>query len=309
MNNQKSKIAIIILNYNGYRDTIECLNSLIKADFSFAHVSIFIIDNGSTNDSVNKIIEWLKCNIKDYSIIDTEERVFSQVILYTGAENLGFSGGNNIGIRLAMKSNMDYVLLLNNDTVVDINFLKPLLKTVKEDSRIAIVGSKIVDYYHRDHYILGGYLDVKKCSGYHFYDTDRADRKNLTFISGCIWLIPIHVFYECGLMDSNYFLYVEDVDFCYEVIIHGYRITCTKDSIIYHKEGKSTEIKPTVTYYNTRNRLYLAHKMKEPFKRKLLFYLYFGVTRIIKILMKPSITPYIKKGVSDYRRKYYGKYK
>ena len=83
-------------------------------------------------------------------------------------------------------------------------------------------------------------------------------------------------------MDPNYFLYVEDVDFCYEVIMHGYHITCTKDSIIYHKEGKSTELKPTMTYYNTRNRLYFAHKMKEPFRRKILFYLYFGFTRIIK---------------------------
>lgn len=304
----KIKVGIIILNYNGYTDTIECLESLKNADFLDRKVSVFVIDNGSTNESVNEISQWMKKNVSEYLILSEEKKVSSPFILYAGTENLGFSGGNNIGIRLAQVSGMDYVLLLNNDTVVEPGFLEPLLKIADDDSSVGIVGAKIVDYYHRNHYILGGYVDLKKCSGYHFYDTEQANHTDITFTSGCIWLIPIQVFKKCGLMDPNYFLYVEDVDFCYEVIMHGYHITCTKDSVIYHKEGKSTEIKPTMTYYNTRNRLYFAHKMKEPFRRKILFYLYFGFTRIIKALLKPSIIPYVKKGIVDYRRKYYGKY-
>lgn len=308
MAKEKIKVGIIILNYNGYTDTIECLESLKNANFLDNEVSIFVIDNGSTNESVNEISQWMQKNLSKYLILSEEKKVSSPFILYIGTKNLGFSGGNNIGIRLAQISGMDYVLLLNNDTIVESGFLGPLLKIAEDDSSVGIIGSKIVDYYHRNHYILGGYLDLKKCSGYHFYDTEQANHTNITFTSGCIWLIPIQVFERCGLMDPNYFLYVEDVDFCYKVIMHGYRITCTKDSVIYHKEGQSTEIKPTMTYYNTRNRLYFAHKMKEPFRWKIFFYLYFGFTRVIKALLKPSIIPYVKKGIVDYRRKYYGKY-
>lgn len=304
------KVGIIILNYNGYKDTIECLESLKRADFHGVQVSTFVIDNGSTNESVHELTIWMKANVSNYLILenDIQDAISSPFTLYVGKENLGFSGGNNIGIQLGKSSGMDYLLLLNNDTVVEPKFLHPLLKAARTDSSIGIVGAKIVDYYHRDHYILGGYLDLKKCSGYHYYDTERADLTDLTFTSGCIWLIPIEVFDRSGLMDTNYFLYVEDVDFCYTVREHGYRITCTKDSVIYHKEGQSTVVKPTVTYYNTRNRLYLIRKANVSPKEKLIFYLYFGISRLIKMLFKPSLIPYIKKGVIDYRRKFYGKY-
>lgn len=308
MTNKKDKVAIIILNYNGYKDTIECLNSLMRLNCSSVYVSVFIIDNGSTNSSVDEIIKWMKYNIKDFSIIHKEEKITSQVAFYIGTKNLGFSGGNNIGIRLAEKSDMDYVLLLNNDTVVDPNFLEPLLEVARSDSRIGIVGSKIIDYFHRDHYILGGYLSLKKCSGYHFYNTERANKGKLSFTSGCIWLLPIHVFKKCGVMDPKYFLYVEDVDFCYNVSSHGYIITCNKDSVIYHKEGQSSIIKPTVAYYNTRNRLYFSNKVKGHIFSKSYFYIYFFVTRILKIIRNPSLAKYIGKGILDYRRKFYGKY-
>ena len=110
-------------------------------------------------------------------------------------------------------------------------------------------------------------------------------------------------------MDPNYFLYVEDVDFCYKVIACGYDITCTKDSVIYHKEGRSTVVKPTTAYYNTRNRLYLMGKVRISIWAKIFFYFYFGITRGVKILTTPSLASYIKQGFIDYRRNFYGKYK
>lgn len=308
MNSKIDKVAIIILNYNGYKDTIECLESLKKANYGGIKISILVIDNGSSNDSVSRISEWLKANASCYSIIENESDPISALTLYKGKENLGFSGGNNIGIQLALKASVDYIVLLNNDTVVDVNFLQPLLTIARDDPKIGLIGSKIIDYYHRSHFILGGYIDVRKCSGYHFYDTEKADLEDISFTSGCIWLIPAKAFKSCGLMDPNYFLYVEDVDFCYRVKKSGYKITCTKDSIVYHKEGRSTVIKPTVTYYNTRNRLYFAHKLNESFGNKLAFYIYFGVTRLLKMITKPQLAPYIWKGVMDFRRHFYGKY-
>ena len=133
---KRLKVGIIILNYNGYTDTIECLESLKNADFLDRKVFVFVIDNGSTNESVNEISQWMKKNLSEYLILGEEKKVSSPFILYAGTENLGFSGGNNIGIRLAQISGMDYVLLLNNDTVVEPGFLEPLLKIAKDDSSI-----------------------------------------------------------------------------------------------------------------------------------------------------------------------------
>ena len=125
-----------------------------------------------------------------------------------------------------------------------------------------MVGSKIFDYYSPEKYTLGGYLNTKKCSGYHYYDTEYADKINLTFTSGCIWLLKKEAIEKCGFLDEKYFLYVEDVDYCYRMRQCGYNIISTKESIIYHKESRSTECRPVIYYYNTRNRLYLNSKIQ-----------------------------------------------
>lgn len=155
---------------------------------------------------------------------------------------------------------------------------------------------------------MGGNISKKKCSGYHIYDSQSANLKEVTFVSGCAWLIKREIFEKCGLMDENYFLYVEDVDYCYRIQRAGYKLTVSKDSCIYHKESKSTYFKPILYYYNTRNRLYFNKKFNSKINQKK-FYIYFFITRIIKIIMHPQITKFIVKGVIDYRKGIYGGYK
>ena len=198
--------------------------------------------------------------------------------------------------------------MLNNDTVVDENFLLPLVETAESDKTIGIVGAEIHEYYNHDNFTLGGELSMVKCSGYHFYNTRMADRKEVTFTSGCIWLIPLKVIQTCGLLDEKYFLYVEDVDYCYRVTQAGFKIICVKESIIYHKEGRSTSVKSTMSYYNTRNRLYFASKFLKSPEQRFFFAFYFVISRIFKMMRKPSNAYYIIRGCKDYQRYVYGKF-
>ena len=97
----------------------------------------------------------------------------SKIILCNLDKNYGFPGGNNQGIKIAMALNDNYVLLLNNDTTIEKGFIKPLINVMQSDKSLGIVGGKIKDYYNHDNYILGGFINYNKCSGYHFYNTGR----------------------------------------------------------------------------------------------------------------------------------------
>ena len=306
-----SKIVIIILNYNGWEDTIECLESLQSTLKSREHdVSLILVDNNSSNNSVEKLNSFMANRFApDFLCTDNlNEAIFYKYILYKSYENHGFSAGNNIGIKIALERKSDYVMMLNNDTVVDEAFLTPLVRMLEKDTSLGIVGPKIYDYYHRDEYTLGGYYSKNKGSGYSYYNTEQADKKYLNYLSGCCWLIPLKAIEHCGLMDEAYFLYVEDVDYSCTFVNKGYRLSCTKDSVIYHKEGRSTKVKPTLYYYNTRNRLYLCKKLGYGLPTKLVFYVYLLATRIDYYIKMPEIRSYLKKAVLDFRKGKFGKY-
>ena len=307
----KKSVTIIILNYNGWGDTIECLKSLKATIVSEQYdVSLIVVDNNSQNESVEKLTEFMSASYGANFCCSTSyrEAVNHKILLFCSAENLGFSAGNNIGIRIALMRNSDYVMLLNNDTVVDNVFLPPLVEMLESDNSLGMVGPKIVDYYHRDEYTLGGYFSKYKCSGYSYYNTNKADRKYLNYLSGCCWLIPTFALKKCGLMDEAYFLYVEDVDYSCTFLKNNYNLSCTKDSVIYHKEGRSTIVKPTLYYYNTRNRLYLCNKLCYGGLSKFIFYSFLLVTRINYYLKRPELRHYICRAIIDFKKAKFGKF-
>lgn len=305
------KITIIILNYNGWQDTIECLNSLFDIDVPFDSIlQVVVIDNGSTNESASILFDYLLNQGKNVAFVseDDIEKTYSEdYIIIHNSTNYGFAGGNNIGLRFSKKNETDYFVLLNNDTIVTRGFLSPLLDILEKDENIGIVGPEIHEYYNRDEFILGGTVELKKCSGYHHYNTQKANKKSISFTSGCLWVIRREALEKCGYLDERFFLYVEDVDYCYRMIKCGYGITCTKDSVIYHKESRSTECKPSIYYYNTRNRFLFCKKHLNKAER-VQFYIYFLLTRIIRMLTKPASFKYIWKGFIDFRKGRYGKY-
>lgn len=298
------KVEIVILNYNGWEDTIECLNSLQSTISNTNYIiNVLIVDNGSDNDSVIELQKWMENSYIEHSTIHSinEKSQKEKIILLSLNTNYGFAGGCNRGIEYSLNSlKADYVMLLNNDTVVEEGFIEPLITKIENDETIGIISSEIHEYFDRQTFFLGGAISYSRCSGYHNYNSRELNMRNVTFLSGCLWLIRGEAIKTCGLLDEKYFLYIEDVDYCYRMAESGYRLTCTKESVIYHKESRSTKSKPIISYYNTRNRLYFCKKIKRKKLKKAFFYFYFFFSRIIKCILMPQNTKYIYLGVKDY---------
>lgn len=219
---QKPLVYIIVLTWNGKNDTLECLESLVKVNYS--NYKILVIDNASidgTNDAVKS----------KYPLVE---------YIYN-SENLRYAGGNNIGIEYALKNNSDYVLLLNNDTIVEPNFLEHLINTAESDSSAGIVGPKIF-YYNQPALIwyAGGKIDWWKGWIYHNgireMDSENFCQKTETdFITGCCMLIKRAVINKIGKLDEGYFIYGEDVDFCIRAKRAEFKILFEPSAKIWHK--------------------------------------------------------------------------
>lgn len=266
-------IYIVLVNYNGYKDTIECINSLKK--ISYKNYKIVIVDNASSDDSLNI----LKQEINDCVIIESEK-------------NLGFAGGNNLGIKYALDHNAYYIMLLNNDTLVEMDFLDNMLNSFNKDDRIGLVGCKIM-YYPEKNIIWygGGYIDWFKFIGAH-YEMRQVDRgqcdkeKEIDFMTGCCMLIKKEVFEKIGLLPEDYFMYFEDVDFCMKVKNAKYKIWYNPKAVIYHKVGLSSggEESCFSIEWCTRNRFVFMNKYKNNVSRFnfTLSKIYFYSTRFIR---------------------------
>ena len=271
MENQK-KIGIILLNYNGYKDTVECIESLEK--ISYRNVEIVIVDNKSTDNSFEDLKEYLagKHNLIQSGI------------------NKGFAYGNNIGIAFAIsEKKVDYVLLLNNDTEVEVDFIEELLKGFDDKSEnVGISCGKILNFYDRNIvWYAGGEINWKRFYGYHIEDHSYDDRKYISFATGCLMLIPKDVIEKVGCLSEEYFMYYEDVDYCATILQAGYKIAYNPKSIIYHKVAASSgggESEFAIEW-NTRNRIRFMNKFEKSvggvifLKAKTFFY----CTRLIKI--------------------------
>lgn len=243
-------VYIIILNWNGLEDTSECLESLKKLDYD--NFDVILVDNNSSGDDVKAI-----------------EEQFGDFILkiIVNNSNLGFSGGNNVGIKYALENGADYVLLLNNDTVVEPDFLSRMIGSEKNDKSTGIITPMINYYSNKDKiWSAGGNIRKIKASGFTFGYNENAEKHNYdklcTFASGCCMLIKSEVIKDVGLLDENYFLYLEDTDYCQRTLDAGYKILYVGSSKIYHKVFSTTTKQNAMLplYYSVRNRLYFAKK-------------------------------------------------
>lgn len=277
-------VTIILVNYNGYEDTINCIKSLKK--IKYKNYCIIVVDNGSTNTPSQRQIEFLKENTM---YIHTEK-------------NLGFAGGNNIGIRRAKLLNADYILLLNNDTVVEPNFLNLLVETAKLNVKVGIVSGKI--YWYNDPekiwYAGGSFnkrLGITTHYRYNKIDNDKTDKtEKITFATGCLWLLPIEVIDDVGMLDESYFLYNEDDDYCCRVLNAGYQILYRNTAIIFHKVSKSTGKQSALTqYYTVRNGLYIIRKYSEASMYTYMKRMIYIIKKILnrELNVKPCIRAFI----------------
>ncbi|MGB9978579.1 glycosyltransferase family 2 protein [Methanobacterium sp.] len=284
-NEEYPNVSVIIINWNGWRDTIECLESLYQ--INYPNFEVIVVDNNSQDESVEEIRDYASGKIevkseffeynslnKPLRIIEYTKNEFESVkqtvnstskslVLIKNHENYGFAEGNNIGIKYALdKLNSDYILLLNNDTVVDKDFLKELVNTGKSNENIGIIGPKIY-YYNEPNVIwcIGGKIDWKFARGLHA-GTNEADTgqynkiKEFDYISGSAFLIKKEVLEKAGLMDEKFFLYFEETDLALRASKEGYKSVFVPEAKIWHKVSKSGGgiTKPIGLYYITRNR-------------------------------------------------------
>lgn len=240
------KVSVIILNWNGWEDTIECLKSLYQINYS--NFNVIIIDNASEDDSVKRINEYAEG--KKLKIIENKE-------------NYGFAEGNNIGIRYVLNNlHPDYILLLNNDTIVDKNFLKELVYAGEIDAEIGMIGPKIY-YYDKPDVIwsVGCKISWKLARGIQIgsneEDHGQYDKSKIVeYVSGSAFLIKINVIEKIGLMDKNYFLYFEESDWTLRANQEGYKSLYVPNAKIWHKVSQTGGgiSNPIGLYYITRNR-------------------------------------------------------
>jgi len=262
--NITNEVSIIILNWNGWRDTIECLESIFQSNYPYYNV--IVVDNASDDESINKIKEYCNGEIKidspffeyksDIKPIEVLEHRFNQdnnqksllkkIILIKNRYNEGFAEGNNIGIRYALDNlNSDYIMLLNNDTVVDKDFLVEMLQISENDNKIGITGPKI--YYYDEPNLIWfgrGKISWKFCrglnTGYNEIDRGQYDEiARMEYASGCAFLIKKEVIEKIGLLDKRFFLYFEEIDWTLRATKLGYKTIFVPKGKIWHKISKS----------------------------------------------------------------------
>lgn len=236
------KIFIIIVNWNGKQDTLNCLSSLQALDY--LNYQIVIIDNGSTDTSVSDI----KLKFPNHLLLETQT-------------NLGFTGGNNIGIQYALNHKADFILLLNNDTKVSSDLLKQFMLGFQNFPKAGILGAKIYLMQEKeklDHF--GGNWNQKKAAfdliGLHASDENWDTAFCIDYVCGAAMMIKKEVFEQIGLLESRFFLIWEEADFCMRAKRAGFQIITYPSAKIWHKVSASFTVGKThSTYFWWRNRL------------------------------------------------------
>jgi GT2 family glycosyltransferase len=240
-------IRAVIVNFNGYQDTIECLASL-KSQIDVKWEPL-ILDNGSSNDSVSQI-KAAHPNV-EMLVMDT---------------NLGFSGGNNVAIKHVLDNGCDYVFLVNNDTTMEPDCLRNLLECAKAHPDAAVITPAIYLYSDQTRpWFTGSAMNIAE--GIVTNKTDDVRTQNITrpfdtaYANGCAMLVRAEVMRKLGGFDERFFCYWEDTDWSFRAKEQGYRCLVCPTAILYHKVSSTIKKKSNhLAYYMTRNQLLFVSK-------------------------------------------------
>lgn len=252
-----TKISIVIVNWNGFEDTSECLKSIQKLVLKNIQLSVVVVDNASTDDSVKELEK-----MKNFELLVTKE-------------NLGFAGGYNFGIRYAMRNKPDFILALNNDTIVDKDMLKDLVEAANGHPEAGLISPKIYfakGYeFHKDKYkktelgkviwYAGGNMDWNNVYGSNRgvdeVDNGQFDHAMETdFATGAAMLMRYKALRKVGLFDEKYFLYLEDADLSMRMKKKKWQVIYSPKAKVWHKVSQSSGIGSNLNdYFITRNRL------------------------------------------------------
>ena len=267
------KISIILLNWNGKEDTLECLESVRSLDY--AYFDTIVVDNGSNDESVKAI-----------------RKEFPEVKVIETGKNLGYAGGNNVGIRYALENGADYILILNNDTIVDYRLLNVFINATLKIQQPGILSPKIYYYNNRNKIWYAGAQQIKQTARFRHIGIgcEEIDQDCKTFLetdyaSGCALFTNASVFRKIGLFDERFFLTYEETDFCYKAKSKNIKCYVVSEAKVWHKISVSFggEKSPTFKYFLTRNRLLWAERHLP--KNKFLVVLIKDLYKMIKYIV------------------------
>ncbi|HHY55689.1 MAG TPA: glycosyltransferase family 2 protein [Chloroflexi bacterium] len=249
MTSSTPRVAVIILNWNNADDTLACLRSVMALDYPAEQMNVIVVDNGSTDDSVARILA-----------------AYPAITLLQNSANLGYAEGNNVGIRYALRLRNEYILILNNDVEVWPNLLDRLVAEAMLDLSIGVVGPKMYFSDPSDMIFAAGSLvrweegaieqrgiwQRESEVGPLFAD----EAEDVDFIVGCGVLFRSEVLEKLGGLEPRFYLNFEDIDICIRARRAGYRIRYTPRTALYHKVSATLgQGSPQNTYYMTRNAL------------------------------------------------------
>lgn len=297
------KVLVSILHFNHPHQTFECLSSLNKLKVDDMNVEILVIDNGSKEE--------LRLDKKEFGNLNLK--------LIINKENLGFSGGHNISFKYAVKENYDFVMILNNDTMVDKDLILELLKPFKDNNKIGVTVPKMYftkgHEFHKEKYKVeelgrviwyaGGITDWGNVISYHkgVDEVDRGqfdDQEETEFASGACMMIKIDILKKVGFFDDKYFLYYEDGDLNIRIKKAGFKIIYVPTAILWHNNAGSSGSGSTLQdYYISRNRM-LYGMTYAPIRSKV------HLIRESLRLLKSGRT-WQKKGIRDFYLRRFGK--
>ncbi|OGD90905.1 hypothetical protein A3A54_00910 [Candidatus Curtissbacteria bacterium RIFCSPLOWO2_01_FULL_39_62] len=253
-------ISLIILNYNGLNDTLACLESLEVVEADNNSLETIVVDNNSSDGSQEAL------------------SMIKNIIFIKNDKNFGFSGGNNTGIKYALNKGSDFVILLNNDTIVEKSFVKNLVRAANKADIISpkIYFAKGYEFHKKRYsekdlgkviWYAGGKIDWQNVIGKHVgvdaVDKGQFSKSAITdFATGACMLVKREVFEKIGFFDEKYFLYLEDMDLCVRAKKAGFKILFEPRAAIWHKNAASIggSGSSLQDYYFTKSRLLFALK-------------------------------------------------
>ncbi len=250
-------VGAIILNTNRKEDTLACLSSLQKCNYS--NLTIWVLDNFSTDGSVEAIYEQ-----------------FPQTKIIQLTENKGYAGNNNAGISAALEAGVDWIIILNEDTILDPDAISSLVRFGMSNNQIGILGP-IVYHFDEPNVIqsAGGKIN-QEWQAVHIGQNEE-DREQFSYpipvdwISGCSIMVRRDVIEQVGGIDERYFYYWEETEWCIRARKAGWQIWMVPDAKIWHKGvQRNYQPSPNITYYAVRNRLLTLAKHQAPFRDRLM---------------------------------------
>jgi len=263
-------VAVLTVNYNSAAFVREFVESLRQV--SYPRLQLIVVDSASSDGSADEL-----------------ERFWPEAVVLRSPENLGTAGGNNLGLHHCLEHDFEYVLFLNNDTVLTEDFLSKLVAAADGNTMVV---PKIL--YYDDPSLISTHAGDFDWGRGLFKNTHHgkpdgpatARARELQTASFCCALVPLDAFRRVGLLDERFFMYYEETDWLRRALDRGYRLCYRPEAVIYHRESASSGggwMTPFKHYYATRNRLYLVKKHSTSRRRHALFTVYFLTTRLLQL--------------------------